>query len=72
MLSNKDTNRAIDIESDNWGKEPYLGKNPEPQYQKTEPEHYDFWGQKEGIENPLDRVSHQSNLRNIFGDKHSE
>jgi hypothetical protein len=42
------------------------------QYQNESLTQYDFWGRKEGIENPLDSVSHAQNLRNMFGKSHAE
>jgi hypothetical protein len=35
--------------------------------------HFDLYsGKTEGIENPLDKVSHADNLRKLFGDNHAE
>ena len=39
------------------------------QYQKTEPYQYNFWGNKEGTDNPLDKISNQKNLKAMFGDR---
>jgi hypothetical protein len=51
----------------------FEGREPQrdlvEQFQLSEPEHYDFWGRKESLDNPLDRVSHQQNLKNIFGNR---
>lgn len=59
------------INEDNWGNEPYLGKTPKPQFQNEGYEHYNFWGEKEGEENPLNKISHQQNMKALFGE-HAE
>jgi hypothetical protein len=39
------------------------------QYQNESEQQYNLFGELEGIENPLDKVSHQQNLKNIFGNR---
>jgi hypothetical protein len=39
------------------------------QFQVSEEPHYSLWGELEGTQNPLDKVSHQQNLKNIFGNR---
>jgi hypothetical protein len=39
------------------------------QYQNESEQQFNLFGELEGIENPLDKVSHQQNLKNIFGNR---
>lgn len=58
----------LDIESDDWGRE--VEHDLVKQYPKQENTYdYNFWGQCEGIDNPLNRISHQENLRKLFFDR---
>jgi hypothetical protein len=54
----------------------FEGREPQKelvkQYQNEGYEQYNFWGQKEGIESPLDKIPYQKQLSLMFGKKHSE
>jgi hypothetical protein len=51
----------------------FEGREPQrdliDQFEQSEQTHFDFWGRKEGLENPLDKISHQDNLKKIFGNR---
>jgi hypothetical protein len=51
----------------------FEGREPQrdlvEQFQLSEPEHYDFWGRKEGIESPLDKISIQKQLKALYGSR---
>lgn len=63
----------LDIEFDRTRDDLGIGKHSnkvKPQYEKTDDSYnYDFWGNKQSVDNPLDKVSNQENMRKMFGDR---
>jgi hypothetical protein len=66
--------QGIDIESDNWGREPE--RNLVKQYPEQKNEFgFNVWDDDSSTHptvNPLDKVSHQENLKALFGSKYAE
>jgi hypothetical protein len=66
----EDKTKKNPIDFNNWDADWLEPKsNLRKQFQVSEPPHYSLWGELEGTQNPLDKVSHQQNLRNIFGNR---